>query len=575
MRNKLIFNYILPFRKQFWLGTFFAFFGYTTWLAMPWLIGEVISFSARFQEGDATTYVWQCLAGIGTVALIYYCCIEIGRYTLYNVAERSATRLQREALSHITELDYAWHEKESSGSKLKKIGRGSSSLNRLIRMYMDISLDAVISLVGISIIFISMDIGLVLILLAFFIVHYVLSYFLTKRAVEQAEIVNKEYELFYGVKFEWLNQIRTVKSMDLGKSLLLRADGILERLLQALRLRILKFRTRLALLGLNQQLFRIIIVAFSVWMVIDGRFEVGIIAQVFFYFSKIEGAAQRFASMYHEWVMAKIDLEGLDEMLNTEPTIEYAGNIPFPKYWNSLHIQKLAFSYETKKVLKGIDLYVNKGERVGLVGASGAGKSTLFKLLLKLYDQYEGNISLDQISLKSVDRKDYLSHLGVVMQDTELFDGTIRENILIGQAEGAVDEERLRKVVQMAYVSEFADQLEEGLEATIGEKGIKLSGGEKQRIGIARAIYRQPDILLLDEATSHLDAHAEHYIQEALRSVFQQVTAIVIAHRLSTLKQMDRIYVLEDGEVLEEGSFNELLQHEQLFYSMWQQQQFA
>ncbi|MEL6846758.1 MAG: ABC transporter transmembrane domain-containing protein, partial [Bacteroidota bacterium] len=247
------------------------------------------------------------------------------------------------------------------------INRGGKSLNSMLRMYVDIAIDAVVGLVGVAIVFATLSWTLNLLLVVFFVLHYLLSSYLTRNATEQAREVNRIDESFSGLKFEMLNGIQTVKTMAIGPALLQHIQQITSHLLKALSRRIMLFRIRLAFLGFNQQFFRIGIIAFSVWEVAQGHFEVGVIAQVFFYFSKIEVSAQRFSDIYHRYVLAQIDLDGVDEIMQTEALLEEQGQKDFPVQWEEISIENLHFAYQEQKVLQDLNFRVRRGEKLGLV----------------------------------------------------------------------------------------------------------------------------------------------------------------------------------------------------------------
>ncbi|MEZ4847713.1 MAG: ABC transporter ATP-binding protein [Bacteroidia bacterium] len=546
---KDILGYISPYRKEFWLGSLLMISASSIWLIIPWVIGEIITFSAEITENPDLGPLWNyLLIFVGTV-IYYYVALELARYVLYNVSEKSAIDLQLKTLSHVTALDLHWHEKENSGSKLKRITRGGSSLNKLMRMYSDPFIDGVVGLIGVGIVFIVFNWILILILIVFFLTHYFLSFYLTRLAMDQAKEVNREEDQFYNLKFELLNSVRTIKTMGLSQSVFGFIQHQASVFLESVRKRILLFRTRLGLLGFNQQFFRIGIVAFSVFQVIEGNFEVGMIAQIFFYFARIESAANRFAEMYNSFIMSRIDMLGVNQILGEQTSVENTGTVDFQADWQKLHVRNLSFQYHEKKVLSDIEFTIQKGEKIGIIGASGEGKTTLFKLLQKLYEDYEGEIYFDQTSLRDIKRSSYAPKIGVVLQETELFNLSIRENITLGLELNEEDEKRLQRAIRIARVDEYAELLPEKLDTLIGEKGIKLSGGERQRLGLARAIFRQPEILFLDEATSHLDQDSETKIQAALDEFFEGITAIVIAHRTSTLNNMDRILKLKRGRM--------------------------
>jgi ABC-type multidrug transport system fused ATPase/permease subunit len=193
--------------------------------------------------------------------------------------------------------------------------------------------------------------------------------------------------------------------------------------------------------------------------------------------------------------------------------------------------------------------------------------------MLDLYENYKGNITIGNTPLKKMKRQSYIDHVAVVLQDTELFNMSLADNIRIAAVhQPKKDKNLLNKVISMAHLEDVVSSLPDGVETIVGEKGVKLSGGQRQRVGIARALYREPDILLLDEATSHLDAHSEKEIQKALEGFLHKYTTIVIAHRLSTIRAMDKIVVLENGRVVEQGKFDELQKQNGVFSTMWQEQ---
>ncbi|HNE30625.1 MAG TPA: ATP-binding cassette domain-containing protein, partial [Saprospiraceae bacterium] len=217
------------------------------------------------------------------------------------------------------------------------------------------------------------------------------------------------------------------------------------------------------------------------------------------------------------------------------------------------------FSYPTRsdvEVLKGVSFDIPAGKKVALVGQSGAGKSTIMQLLLQFHYPLKGQITVDGQSIEGYDLESYRGNFAIVPQEVILFGGTIRENILYGKPEAT--EAEIIAAAQKANAWDFIKMFPEGLDTVVGERGIKLSGGQRQRIAIARAILRDPAVLLLDEATSSLDAESEKIVQEALNNLMEGRTSIIIAHRLATIRDVDRIYVLEGGKIVEEGTHEEL-----------------
>jgi ABC-type multidrug transport system fused ATPase/permease subunit len=228
----------------------------------------------------------------------------------------------------------------------------------------------------------------------------------------------------------------------------------------------------------------------------------------------------------------------------------------------------VSFEYEPgKPVIKDISFNAPAGTVTALVGTSGSGKTTIAGLVASFLDPTQGTITVDGIDLSKISLNSYRNQLGVVLQDDFLFEGTIRENILYPRPNAT--EEELITAVKAAYVNEFSDRFEQGLETVIGERGIKLSGGQRQRIAIARAVLANPRILILDEATSNLDTESETYIQRSLRNLMEGRTTFVIAHRLSTIRQADQILVIEQGQIVERGKHDELIERKGRYFDLY------
>jgi subfamily B ATP-binding cassette protein MsbA len=245
----------------------------------------------------------------------------------------------------------------------------------------------------------------------------------------------------------------------------------------------------------------------------------------------------------------------------------------FPGLKEKFEIRNLNFSFNDKtKTLNNVTLTLEKNKITAIVGPSGSGKSTIINILLRFYDYENGKIIVDGEDLKSFSTKSYLSHIGYISQEAYLHNDTLRKNLLYGI--GQISDEKLLETVKETGLEKLIKDLPDGLNTLIGDRGVKLSGGEKQKVSITRAILKNSEILILDEATSSLDSISEQEIQKAILSISKGRTSIIIAHRLSTIKNADKIIVLKDGEVEEEGSLNELLSKKGLFFDLWEKQRF-
>ena len=255
------------------------------------------------------------------------------------------------------------------------------------------------------------------------------------------------------------------------------------------------------------------------------------------------------------------------EILDEKIDVSDAENAKEFDIEGDIDINNVSFGYDSgREVLHKIDVHIKKGEFIGLVGASGVGKSTLINLVMRMYDVDEGSITIDGVDIREISQDSLRSQMGVVLQETFLFSGTVYQNIAYAKA-GATREEVI-KVSKLAGCHSFIMRLPDGYNTKVGERGNTLSGGEKQRIAIARALLHNPKILILDEATAPLDTETEKQIQDALANLSKERTTIAIAHRLSTLRNANRLVVLDKGRVAEEGSHDELMAKEGIYYGL-------
>ncbi len=266
---------------------------------------------------------------------------------------------------------------------------------------------------------------------------------------------------------------------------------------------------------------------------------------------------------------AMAGLDRTQELMNmTEEDDAEQRSVLLERVKGDIVFNNVSFSYEdNKEVLHSISFEAPAGSVTALVGSSGSGKTTIAGLAASFLNPQGGKVTIDGTDLSTVNLSSYRAHLGVVLQDDFLYEGTIRENILFPRPDAT--EEQLQAAVKGAYVNEFTDRFEEGLETVIGERGVKLSGGQRQRISIARALLADPKIIILDEATSNLDTESESYIQKSLNQLMKDRTTFVIAHRLSTIQQADQILVIEDGNIVERGKHHDLIEKKGRYYQLY------
>ncbi|MBP7184519.1 MAG: ATP-binding cassette domain-containing protein [Saprospiraceae bacterium] len=320
---------------------------------------------------------------------------------------------------------------------------------------------------------------------------------------------------------------------------------------------------------------------FIIWegasMVKDGSITAGQLVSFVTYTAIIGGAIAGLGNFYTELLGAIGATERVREILamTSEVDVEKVAITAPQKFQGNISFQDVHFSYPSRKdieVLKGVDLDIKPGQKVALVGPSGVGKSTIVQLLLRFYPLEDGTIKVDNNSIDNFNISAYRSQIAIVPQEVLLFGGTIRENILYGRPNAT--EEQIIDAAKKAYAWDFIKSFPDGLETIVGERGLKLSGGQRQRIAIARAILKDPAILLLDEATSSLDAESEKQVQLALNELMKGRTSIIIAHRLATIRDVDCIYVIDKGKIIEKGTHDELSANENGAYSSLAKLQF-
>ncbi len=301
--------------------------------------------------------------------------------------------------------------------------------------------------------------------------------------------------------------------------------------------------------------------------ILDGKMTLGEMAQFSSYASLVYGPLRMIAHIPRHIMQFNISSTKIFEILDEEQDLPESKKPINLKIKGDIDINNVSFGYdETKEVLKNIDLHFKQGEFIGLVGASGVGKSTLINLIMRLYDAEEGSITIDGVNIKDIKGEDLRSQMGVVLQETYLFKGTVAQNIAYSKPNATRDE--IIAASKLAGCHSFIIKLPDGYNTTVGEKGLTLSGGERQRVAIARALLHNPRILILDEATASLDTETEKQIQEAILNLSKGRTTIAIAHRLSTLRNATRLVVLDKGKVAEVGTHEELVKKGGIYYSL-------
>jgi ABC-type multidrug transport system fused ATPase/permease subunit len=572
--SKYFRQYLRPYSGRFVAGSVLRFVSAILGLYSAYALAQVITFVTKHQPGDTLVPLYTIFVLWTASFLIRFVLIYYSKMLCMFVGEQASLDIEKSTLSYLSLLDIGWHEKENSGNKVKRIQRGSDGISRLANVWVQNVIDIGVNFVGAFIIISQFDLILAGLIVLYQIIYYFIASAFRRRTMVATRKKNIKQEESTGLMFEIMSNIRSVKVLGMSAPLLLSVQGISDELAGLVRENLFWQHMGMLIRTSWQNVARVLLLAFIVWGIFAGRYELGFLILFWGYFNTLSDSVNELATVAQDVVIAKADVGRLAELFDQPITIDLEdGKMNFPKEWDGIHVRDLSFSYGNGSVFSGLSFDIAKGEKIGIVGLSGAGKSTLFKLLLKEYESTHDDILVGDVPLRKIKKTDYVQHVAAVLQETEAFNMSLRKNITIANVSLAENEESFKKAIHISHVDDFVHKFPEGVDTLIGEKGVKLSGGEKQRLGIARAVFKNPEILFLDEATSHLDVESEQKIQDSLQHFFKDVTAVVIAHRLSTIKEMDRIIVIQDGKILETGTFDELYERDGRFREFWDKQQ--
>ncbi len=566
-------KYFKPHKNILIIGTLYRIINAVIWLYSAFALAEIITFITKYAKGDDLSYLYTILISWFFVIQIRFICIYFAKIFCLNAAEEISMSVEVDSIQHLSLLDISWHEKENAGNKFKRIQRGSNGLVTLVRVWIVNIVDIIVGFIGMIFIISKFSLLLASLVIIYQIVYFSVSTIFRRKTVSVNREKNIIDEQLTGLIFEIINNIRSIKVLSMGNGLIRSIKEINFKFLEKTKENYFWYHGQILARTSWEGLSRVLLFSFVIFGIFQGHYEVGFLVLFSGYFTNLTNSVNDLSSAAQDIAIAKSDIGRLMDLLQTPINIDVEKDkTVFPTNWEKISFKNLSFAYGENNALSNINFEIKRGEKIGIVGLSGAGKSTLFKLLLKEHEATEGDIYISETALKIIKKSDYLKHVAAVLQETEVFNMTLKKNILLANMNAEQDEVLFEKAINTSHVKDFLNKLPNGVESVIGEKGVKLSGGEKQRVGIARAIFKNPQVLLLDEATSHLDVESEGKIKDSLHEFFQGVTAIVIAHRLSTIKEMDKIIVIEGGKILESGTFDELYTKDARFREFWNKQ---
>ena len=589
---KILLTYLKPYKWLIGLALLLAAINQVFSMLDPFFFGKLIDqFAAHPKETgyyDAKKifhstgirthgeFIWGVLGILGiliSVAMVSRIAKAFQDYFGNVIVQKFGAKIFTDGLQHSMKLPYQEFEDQRSGETLSILSKVRLDTERFIISFINVLFGMLVGIVFVSVYAAKLHWSIMPIYLGGMIVLALLTSLLSKKIKVIQKNIVKETTVLAGTTTESLRNIELVKSLGLTNQEIGRLNRNTYKILDLELRKVKSIRTLSFIQGTFVNLLRQLIMFTLLWLVFQDKLTAGEVITLTFYSFFIFGPLQEIGNIILSYREAEASLNNFHTLMNKAPE-----TIPVnPKSLgtiNELAFKAVSFKHNTAthKAIDKITFDVTLGETIAFVGPSGSGKSTLMKLLVGLYRPQEGKIEYNGLDETEINFDDLRKQIGFVTQDTNLFSGTIKENLLF--VNPAATDEDLNDVLEKASCTNLVHRAEKGLDTMIGEGGLKLSGGEKQRLSIARALLRKPQLLIFDEATSALDSLTEEEITNTIKEISadREQISILIAHRLSTIMHADRIYVLEKGSVVETGGHEKLLEEKGLYYAMWRQQ---
>jgi len=500
----------------------------------------------------------------------------VRKYFVENVATQTDKKQTVNVIEHLLKTDIANINQQQIGSLHGRIFRSIQGMIKIIKLGFLDFFPAFFSALAAIIIALTQkpllaSVMILVIPVGLFIIVWQVS---SQKGIRVALLRGKEK--IDGAVVEMLGGIETVRALNTENQEVAKVEEVAE----AMRKKEIRHHIFMALFDsgkyLNEGFFYILVISLSIFLAAQGVITKGDILVYSILFMSITGPLREIHRILDEAHESSIRVNDLYDLLNQPRDISFQvhGEKKFSSSnANAIEVNKLSFKYENSPVLQNISFVIKKGEKIGIAGASGCGKSTLIKILLRLVHGYSGKVEIFGKNLDTINREEIADRMAYVPQKTHIFSGSIRENIVYGCQRENITDEEVVKVAKLANLYEEIESSLGGLSGRVAENGNNLSGGQKQRLAIARLILKSPELLILDEATSALDNSNEIKIQRNIEQLFKDKTTITIAHRLTTLKNTDRIFVFERGRIVQEGTFDSLANRQGLFQDFLRQKE--
>ncbi|WP_207492306.1 ABC transporter ATP-binding protein [Aridibaculum aurantiacum] len=582
---KLLLRYLKPYKWMILLALLLASINQVFSLFDPMLVGKLIDRfanhpyhydAAKTLPRDREEYMWGVMGLLGLLvgtAMVSRIAKAFQDYTVNVIIQKFGATIFTDGLRHSMRLPYQDFEDQRSGETLSILTKVRADTEKFIGYFINVLFGVIVSFVFITVYASSRHWSIMPTFLGGILILAFTTNILSKKIKIIQKNIVKETTALAGTTTESLRNIELVKSLGLTEQEVDRLNKNTYKILGLELRKVKSIRTLSFIQGTMVNFLRQIITFTLMYLIFQDVLTTGELIAMQFYSFFLFGPLQEIGNIILSYREAEASIGNFHNLMQKQvdkkpENPQHIGSI------EELEFKEVSFQHQTAqyKALDGISFDVKKGETIAFVGPSGAGKSTLVKLLVGLYRPQDGTIRYNNIDGHHLDFDELRNQIGFVTQDTQLFAGTIRENLVYVKPDATDDE--LLDVLRKASCTYLLSRAEHGINTVIGEGGLKLSGGERQRLSIARSLLRHPHLLIFDEATSSLDSITEEEITSTIKSISkekEQIT-VLIAHRLSTIMHADRIYVLEKGRIAETGSHQQLLDEKGLYYAMWRQQ---
>ncbi|WP_440876846.1 ABCB family ABC transporter ATP-binding protein/permease [Thalassotalea sp. PLHSN55] len=571
---KMLWPYLLEFKSRIIFALSCLVLTKIASVYLPFILKDIVDTLDANQADKVLLVPFSLVAAYGLVRLSIVLFAEI-RDTLFGrVTERAIRRIGLKVFQHLHQLDLDFHLNRQTGGLSRDIDRGNSGVSFLMRFMVFNIVPTLLEIVMVvTILFVNYGIWFALTTLVSVVSYIAYSIYATEWRTAFIREANQADSSSNTRAIDSLLNYETVKYFTNEDFEAQAYDKQLAQWEQA------KTKNRLSLFALNGgQAFIISVamtamLALAAYQVTYGEMTLGDFVLINAFMMQLFIPLNFLGFVYREIKGSLANIEHMFGLLKRTPKVVDVENAPKLNLENAqISFQGVNFHYhQDRAIIKNLSFEIQAGQKVAIVGESGSGKSTLVKLLFRFYDVNQGSITIDGQNISHISQHSLRSNIGIVPQDTVLFNDTLFANIQYGRP--TASKEDVLKAIEMAHLSEFIASLPQGDQTVVGERGLKLSGGEKQRVAIARTILKDPKILVFDEATSSLDSHSEQAILSAISDVAKNRTSLVIAHRLSTIIDADNIIVMNKGEIVEQGDHQSLLARKGLYSTMWQLQQ--